>query len=326
MNTQNKKIVLAGGRGFLGQLLIKSFATDNLKHELVVLSRGGALLGPARLVPWNGYTLSEWAKEIDGADVVINLTGQNVKCLYTNKNLEVLRESRVQSTQVIGQAIRQAKKPPSLWIQMSSASIYAHSFDSPHKEETGKIGETMDVPPVWHKISKLVQDWEQAFYSAQTENTRKVLIRSGVVMGLKKGGAFDIFLKLCRWGLGGPIGSGKQMVSWIHELDFVRAMHFLMDKPTIKGPLNMCSPYPLTQAKLMQTLREEIGMKWGLPATKWMVQLSAYLTGIDSELSLKSRYVVPKVLVDQGFSFRFPKWKEATTELVSRWRKTTTKL
>ena len=318
------KIVMAGGTGFLGQLLIKSFIENtDQQHDLVVLSRGGVLPNPVRLVPWNARTLSEWAKEVDGADVVINLTGQSVKCLYTDKKLEILRESRVRSTQVIGQAIRQANKPPALWIQMGTAAIYAHSFDNPHDEATGKIGEAPEIPLVWKKISQLAQDWEQAFYSAQTETTRKVLVRSGVVMGLKKGGAFDIFLNLCRFGLGGPVAGGRQMFSWIHEADFVKAMRFLIDKNTIKGPVNMCSPHPLPQAELMKILRDTVNMKWGLPATKWMIQLSAYLTGIDSELSLKSRYVIPKVLMDSGFVFDFPQWKTASQELYSRWKNTT---
>ncbi len=316
------KIVLAGGRGFLGQELVKSFAKDSAqKHDLVVLSRGGSLSGPARLVPWNARTLSEWAREVDGADVIINLTGQSVKCLYTDKNLKALRDSRILSTQVIGQAIRQAQKPPALWIQMSTASIYAHSFDRPQDEETGQTGETEDTPITWKKIARLAEDWEQASLSSQVSATRKVLIRSGVVMGLNKGGAFDIFLNLSRFGLGGPVAGGRQMVSWIHSADFVRAIRFLMNDKAIEGPVNVCSPYPLPQAELMKILRESVGMKWGLPATKWMVQLSAYLTGIDPELSLKSRYAVPKVLLKSGFSFSFPKWQEAQADLVDRWRK-----
>ena len=320
------KIVIAGGTGFLGQLLLKSFTEDkSQKYDLVVLSRGGSLLAPIRLVTWNARTLSEWAREVDGADVVINLTGQSVKCLYNSKNLEVLRESRIQSTQVIGQAICQAQKPPALWIQMGTVAIYAHSFKHPNDEATGKIGEALKTPLVWKKISQLAQDWEQAFYSAQMKNTRKVLVRSGVVMGLKKGGAFDIFLKLSRFGLGGPVAGGRQMFSWIHEADFVKAMRFLMEQDKITGPVNMCTPHPLPQAELMRILRESIGMKWGLPATKWMIELSAYLIGIDSELSLKSRYAIPRVLMDRGFSFDFSTWKEAVQELYSRWKDTTSR-
>ena len=316
------KIVMAGGTGFLGQLLMKAFAEDSAKKpDLVVLSRGGMLKGPGRLVTWNARTLSEWAKEVDGADVVINLTGQSVKCLYTDKKLEILRDSRILSTKVIGQAIQQAKNPPSLWIQLGTSAIYAHSLDRPNDEETGQIGERPEIPLVWKKISQLAQDWEQAFHSSgNIENTRKVLVRCGVVMGLKKGGAFDIFLNLSRFGLGGPVAGGRQMFSWIHEADFVKAIQFLMDREEITGPVNMCSPHPLPQAELMQILRETIDMKWGLPAPKWMVVLSSYLTGIDSELSLKSRYVIPKVLMDRGFAFQFPKWTEAVQDLYQQWQ------
>ena len=317
------KIVIPGGTGFLGQLLIKSFISDSEKHDLVILSRGGGGKIPdnsVRLVPWDAHTLGEWAREIDGADVVINMTGKSVKCFYTDKVLKTLRDSRVLSTEVVGQAIKQAQKPPPLWIQMSSSAIYAHTFDTPNDEEKGKIGEDPETPRVWKEISRLVQEWEKALYSFSTDQTRKVLIRCGVVMGLRKGSAFDIFVKLSRWGLGGTIASGKQRVSWIHESDFVNSIRYLLENKSITGPVNLCAPYPLSQKEFMKILREVMGVKFGLPATKWMVELSSYLTRIDSELSLKSRYIIPKVLLDNKFHFQFPYWKEAAKDLFSRWK------
>ena len=312
------KIVIPGGTGFLGQLLVNSLLSED--HEIVVFSRSGTHSSQARLVPWDACTLGEWAREIDGADVVINLTGKSVKCLYTDKVLKILRDSRVNSTRVVGQAIKQAKKPPKVWIQMSTAAIYAHSFDTPNDEENGKIGEEPHIPAVWKKIVHLVQDWEEALFSLSTDQTRKVVVRCGVVMGLKEGSAFDIFLKLSRWGLGGTIASGKQMVSWVHETDFVTAIKFLMQNNTIKGPVNICSPYPVPQKEFMRILREEVGVKFSLPAPRWMIELSSYLIGIDSELSLKSRYVIPKVLSDNKYLFQFPQWEEAAKDLVAKWK------
>ena len=314
------KIVIPGGTGFLGRLLIQSLLSEN--HDLIVLSRGGTAFSQARLIPWDAQTLGEWAKEIDGADAVINLTGQSVKCLYTDKNLKILKDSRVNSTQVIGQAIRQARKPPAVWIQMSSAAIYAHRFDAPNDEENGRIGEGSEVPSTWKKIVQLVEDWEEALYSSQTEQVRKVAARCGVVMGLNPGGAFDIFLKLSRYGLGGKVADGKQMMSWIHESDFVNSIKFLLKNNTIKGPVNLCSPHPVSQEDFMKTLRQITEAKFGLPAPKWIVELSSYFMGIDSELSLKSRYVVPKILLDNQFSFQFPQWREAAKNLFSIWKET----
>ncbi len=316
---EKMKIVIPGGTGFLGRLLIKSLLPE--KHELVVLSRGGTSFSQARLVPWNAQTLGEWAREIDGADAVINLTGQSIKCLHTDKNLKILKESRVKSTQVIGQAIRQAQKPPPIWIQMSSLSIYTHRFDAPNDEVDGAIGDPSEVPSAWKKIVNLIQDWEEALHSSQTDNTRKIAARCGVVMGLNPGGAFDIFLKLSRYGLGGKVASGKQIISWIHEYDFIRSIKYLLTNNTIKGPVNLCSPYPVSQEEFMKTLRETVGAKFGIPAPKWVIELSSYFTGIDSELSLKSRYVVPKILTDNQFSFHFPQWEDAAKDLFSNWKK-----
>lgn len=319
------KIVIPGGSGFLGHLIIEAFLSDTEKHDLVVLSRSGgdgSVSRKVRLVPWDARTLGEWAKEIDGADAVLNMTGKNVKCFYTDKVLKTLRDSRVLSTKVIGQAIQQAQKPPPIWIQMSTSSIYTHSFETPHDEETGKIGEKPEMPRAWKKISELVQDWEKTFNSSKTEKTRKVLARCSVVMGLRKGTAFDILLQLTRWGLGGSIAGGKQIITWIHESDFVNSMKLVLKDSNITGPVNLCSPHPISQGEFMKILRDTVGVKFGIPATKWMVELSSYITQIDPELLLKSRYAVPKVLSDNKFNFQFPRWKEATEELFMRWKKT----
>ncbi len=319
------KIVIPGGTGFLGRLLVESFLADSEKHDIVVLSRGGARYSQARLVPWDARTLGEWAREIEGADAVINLTGKNVKCLYTDENIKKLRNSRILSTEVVGQAIKQAKSPPPVWLQMSAVSIYAHRLNDnpPHDEEKGQTGEASTAPLTWKSISRLVQDWESALYSAQTpETVRKTALRCGVIMGLNPGGAFNIFLKLSRYGLGGSIAGGKQMISWLHESDFVSAIRFVLKNTHIKGPVNLCSPHPLPQAEFMKILREKSGAKWGLPAPKWAVVLSSYLTGIDSELSLKSRYVIPKVLTDNRFNFQFPHWPEAVKHLLEKQKKT----
>ena len=320
MNSNKMKIIIPGGTGFLGQSLIASYLSE--KYEFVVLSRNGTTSRQqARLVPWDACTLGEWAREIDGAYAVINMTGRNIKCIYTDKNLKTLKDSRVNSTKVIGQAIKQAQNPPPIWIQMSALGVYKHRFDAPNNEKEGIIGEDAQTPITWKKIVNLVQDWEEALYEAQTDNTRKVAARCGVVMGLNPGGVFDIFIKLCRWGLGGPIAGGQQMVSWLHISDFINSIKFLLENNQIQGPVNLCTPKAISQAKLMKTLRQTVGAKFGLPAPKWAIELSAYITGIDSELVLKSRYVKPQVLIDNQFPFQYPNWLETAQDLYSNWRK-----
>ena len=162
MNSNKMKIIIPGGTGFLGQSLIASSLSE--KYEFVILSRNG-ITSPqrARLVPWDACTLGEWAREIDGAYAVINMTGRNIKCIYTDKNLKLLKESRVNSTKVIGQAIKQAQNPPPIWIQMSALGVYKHRFDAPNNEKEGIIGEDAQTPTTWKKIVSLVQDWKKLF-------------------------------------------------------------------------------------------------------------------------------------------------------------------
>ena len=314
------KIVIPGGTGFLGQSLITSPLFE--KYEFVVLSRNGTASVPrARLVPWDACTLGEWAKEINGAHAVINMTGRNIKCIYTDKNLKVLKDSRVHSTKVIGQAIKQVQEPPPIWIQMSAAGIYKHRFDAPNDEKEGLIGEDPQAPASWKKIVNLVQEWEEALQESQTDNTRKVAARCGVVMGSNPGGVFDIFTKLCRWGLGGSTAGGRQMISWLHISDFINSIKFLLENDQIQGPVNLCVPQAISQEEIMKTLRQTVGAKFGLPAPKWAIEISSYITGIDSELTLKSRYVKPQVLLDHRFSFQYPDWPAAAADLFSKWKK-----
>ena len=311
------KIILAGGTGFLGQILTSSFLSEN--HKVVVLGRRKTFSTSARYIPWDGETQGSWIKEIHNADVVINLAGQSVKCLYTDSKIEELKNSRVLPAKAISQAIQQADQPPSLWIQLSSLTIYSHSLHSPHDEENHQIGN--EPYPVWQKISKLVQDWEQAQHQFPTNQTRKVTVRCGVVMDVHPSSAYPVFLKISLLGLGGSIGNGQQMISWIHKTDFIQAIHFLIKNKNIQGPVNVCSPHPISQKEFMKILRQTAGVPVGLPATKWMLQLSSYLTNIDSELSLKSRYVLPKILLDHQFSFQYPHWKSASQDLFSQVQK-----
>jgi uncharacterized protein (TIGR01777 family) len=308
------KVVIPGGTGQVGAVLTRAFRTRG--DEVVVLSRGGN--GNAA---WDGRTLGPWAREIDGADVVVNLAGRSVNCRYTDANLREMMDSRVYSTRVVGLAIEQAARPPRVWLQMSTATIYAHRFDAPNDEATGLIGGAEpDAPGYWKFSIDIAQAWERAQAEANTPRTRKVLLRSAIVMSPDRGGIFDILLGLTRFGLGGPIAGGRQFISWIHDADFARAVEFLVHRTDIAGPVNLASPNPIPQRDFMAALRAAWGIRIGLPATARMMEIAATVLRTDSELTLKSRRVVPRRLLDAGFSFEFPEWPTAAKELVQRRR------
>lgn len=309
-----QKIVLAGGSGHVGAALARHWA----EHDLVVLSRGTGLPG-VRSVKWDGATLGEWIREIDGADVVVNLAGRSVNCRYTEANLQEMMSSRVDSTRVVGQAIAAASRPPRVWLQSSTATIYAHRFDRANDEEEGFIdGGEPGSERLWDRSVEIAKAWEQALAEADTPHTRKVALRSAMTMSVDKGSVFDVLLGLARKGLGGSLGTGQQYVSWIHERDFGRALDFLIERDDLDGAVNVCSPNPLPQQEFAHDLRSAAGGMGAIPTPRWMIEIGTWLMKTESELVLKSRRVVPKRLLDAGFSFEFPEWAGACRELVAR--------
>jgi uncharacterized protein len=312
------KIVLPGGSGQVGTLLARAFVADG--HEVVVLSRKPGLC-PWRVVSWDAETLGYWEAEIDGADVVINLAGRNVNCRYTTENRRAIKESRIRSTRIVGQAIAQAARPPSVWLQASTATIYAYRYDAPNDETTGILGGSeLNAPDTWRFSIDVAKTWEQAANEAIVPRTRKVLLRSAMTMSPDRGGVFDVLLWLIRRRLGGKSGDGRQFVSWIHDQDFIRAIYWLIEHPELEGPINLASPNPIPNAEFMRTLRAAWGSRLSLPATKWMLELGAYFLRTETELVLKSRRVVPGRLLESGFAFRFPSWAEGAGDLCGRWR------
>ncbi|WP_405721677.1 TIGR01777 family oxidoreductase [Streptomyces sp. NBC_01537] len=310
------KIVIPGGTGQVGTVLDRALTAAG--HDVVILTRRPA---GDREVHWDGESLGPWAGAVDGSDLVINLAGRSVSCRYTPANLRAMMDSRVRSTQVVGQAIAAAARPPRLWLQMSTATIYAHRFDAPNDEATGLLGGTEpDVPGYWAYSIDIARSWEQAQDLAATPGTRKVALRSAMVMSPDRGGVFDMLLRLVRLGLGGPLAGGAQYVSWIHDRDFVRAVEFLAGREDLTGPVNLAAPGPLPQRAFMRALRAAWGVPVGLPATKWMAELGAFAMRSDTELLLKSRRVVPGRLLEAGFAFDHEEWPEAAADLVRRVR------
>ncbi len=309
------KIVLPGGTGQLGTLLTRFFQARG--DEVVVLSRGGRSL--ARLVPWDARTGGAWVNELDGADAVINLAGRSVNCRYTEENLAAMRSSRVDSTRVIGAAIERAARPPRVWLQMSTATIYSHRFEAANDEETGLIGGgEPGAPAQWRRSVELAQAWEAAQAEARTPGTRKVLLRTALVLSEDRGGVFDVLSGLVKKGLGGPIAGGAQYVSWLHRRDLERALALLLERSDLEGPVNLASPNPLPQREFMAGLRAALGVRFGLPATGWMAALGAWMMGTAPELVLKSRRVAPARLLRAGFTFDYPTLPAAAQDLVKR--------
>ena len=277
---------------------------------------------PWLVVAWDANTPGPWTRELDGADVVVNLAGRSVNCRYTPANRRAIKESRVNSTRVVGEAIAGAARPPRVWLQMSTATIYAHRYDAPNDEATGILGGAEPgAPDTWRFSIDVATSWERALDAAATPRTRKVALRAAVVMSPDRGGVFDLLLRLVRFGLGGQAGHGRQYVSWIHDSDFVRAVYWLIEHDKVDGAVNLAAPHPLPNADFMRALREAWGMRLGLPASAWMLEVGTWVLRSETELVLKSRRVVPGRLVQQGFAFEFPIWAEAARDLCGRWRR-----
>jgi hypothetical protein len=314
------KIVIPGGSGQIGQLLARRFTADG--HSVVVLSRIPTT-APWKVVAWDAQSPGPWREEIDGADVVINLTGRNVNCRYTPMNRAAIMDSRVQSTRAVGKAIHAATHPPRLWLQASTATIYSHRYDAPNDELTGIIGgNEPDAASTWRFSIDVARAWEKAALEMKSPSTRQVLMRSAMTMSPDRGGVFDVLLGLVRRGLGGANGDGRQYVSWIHDHDFLEAVYWLITHDDLDGLVNLASPHPLPNAQFMRDLRHAAGVRLGLPSARWMLEIGALLMRSETELILKSRRVIPTRLVQSGFQFKFAHWPDAAADLCNRWRET----
>jgi uncharacterized protein len=300
------RIVLAGGTGQIGRVLARELGAD----EVVVLGRGGP-------IPWDGRTLGPWTEALEGADALINLAGRSVDCRYTAANRHAIMYSRVASTHVLRDALERASDPPKVWLQSSTATIYAHTYGPANDEVHGVLGGIEPkLPETWRFSIDVARAWEEAAHGAPV---RTVFMRSAMVMSPDRGGVFDTLLGLVRRRLGGRAGHGRQYVSWIHDTDFARAVRLLIERDDLAGPVNLASPNPLPYVLFMRALREAAGVGFGLPATRLMLEAGAFFMRTETELVLKSRRVVPGRLLDAGFEFAHPDWREAARDLVSRY-------
>jgi uncharacterized protein (TIGR01777 family) len=302
-----RKIVLAGGTGFIGKGLIRYLGEKDF--DFVVLTRNPQKrTDNVKEVYWDAKNLGPWTRELENADVLVNLTGKSVNCRYTEANKREIINSRTQSTGVLGTAMLQLKQPPKVWINSSSATIYRHAEDRNMDELTGEYGN--DFSP------GVVKAWEKSFNDITLPATKKFTLRISIVLG-KGDGVMPRLINLVRFGLGGKQGNGAQFFSWIHEEDFYRIILWCIDNPEQQGVYNCCVPNPITNYYLMRILRETMNMPFGLPAPGWLLKMGAVMIGTETELILKSRRVVPTKLIQQGFVFTYPEINSALKNLFS---------
>lgn len=314
MATDPMRIVIPGGSGQVGQMLARHFTQRG--HDVTVLSRTPAD-APWRVLPWDGKTRGPWIDVLNGCHVCINLAGRSVNCRYNAEHRREIYDSRIDSTRLLGEVIGTLPEPPRVWLNASTATIYRHALDRPMDEATGEYGGSeAGAPDTWNFSIRVAKDWESAFFNATTPGTRKVALRSSMVMGSGAGGVFDVLSGLARHGLGGTIESGRQYVSWIHQSDFARAIDLLIANESMEGAVNVCSPGPLANRDFMRTLRQAWSLRFGPPAPEWAIQVGTFLMRTEPELVLKSRWVLPTRLLEASFRFDFPNWQSAASDLV----------
>lgn len=300
-----KKLIIAAGTGFLGEVLIKHF--KDKFEEITILTRGESKTnGNIKYVNWNAKTFSGWEKEFENATVLINLTGKSVDCRYTKENKKEILLSRIESTKILNKAILNCQNPPKHFLNSSTSTIYRFSLDKEMDEINGEIGNDFSM--------NVAQSWEKAFFKTETPKTIKTALRTSIVLG-KHGGAFIPLKTLAKFGFGGQQGKGNQFISWIHETDFARAIEFIIERE-MTGVVNIVSPKPIENRNFMALLRKAVKVPFGIPINETLLKLGAILIRTEPELVLKSRNVIPKKLQQNGFQFEFDTLEKALKNLV----------
>jgi uncharacterized protein (TIGR01777 family) len=289
-----RRLVLAGGSGFLGQCLARDFLAAGGEVDVLTRSPGANILG--RAVAWDGSTAGDWARVLEGATAVVNFTGKSVNCRYTGSNRRAILESRLRPVEALGRALMECKNPPPTWVQAASLAIYGNPGERVC-DETAPPGSGFSV--------EVCRRWEEAFNSQEVGSTRKVLLRIGFVLGAG-GGALEPLARLARLGLGGPAGSGRQYISWLHVADLNRMIGWAIDSRDAIGTYNSTGPNPVTNREFMGALRRAVGRPWSPPVPAWMVGIGAWAMQTEPELILTGRRCVPRRLAEQGFDFKHP--------------------
>ena len=305
------RIIIAGGSGFLGSVLAEYFSEKGI--EIVILTRNPRWrTGLVREVYWDGTTTGDWIKDLEGTRALINLAGISVNCRYHARNRKRMLDSRLASTRVLGEAIGRCAKPPPVWLNSSTATIYKHTF-GPAWDEAGDIGGCAEAKDLFSV--RVATEWERVLNEANTPRTRKFALRSAMVLGHARNSVLPNLLRLGRLGLGGSMAGGRQFVSWIHQEDFCRAIDWILEHEGLSGPVNLAAPNPVTNEEFMTTIRKVCRAPFGLPASRWMLEIGAFLMRTETELLIKSRRVAPGKLLANGFNFRHPDLLPAIEQL-----------
>ncbi|WP_226668289.1 TIGR01777 family oxidoreductase [Metabacillus litoralis] len=289
-----KKIVLAGGSGFLGEKLANYLVERN--YKVVILTRNKKeMRNQVSYVEWDGQTLGNWVTEINGSYAIVNFTGKSVDCIYTSKNKEEILNSRIHSVEVLQKAILHSEQPPKVFIQAGSLAIYGNT--KKESDETAEHGKGFSV--------EVCQKWEKQFYEVDLPHTRKILYRIGFVLG-EDGGALEPLKKLVSFHLGGTVGAGTQYISWLHIDDCNEMFLKAIEDNEYVGTFNATSPKAVTNKEFMTTLRQVMGKGWGMPAPSPLVWFGAYfLLKTEPSLALTGRNCSPKKLMQKGFVFKY---------------------
>ena len=291
-----KKVVIAGGTGFIGQYFEKQF--HSMGYDVLVISRSNEHI--------NWHNKGEIKEALEGAELLVNLAGKSVNCRYNASNKLEIVMSRTETTAILGNALLECTAPPPLWINSSTATIYRHAEDRPMTEKKGEIGSGFSVD-----VAKV---WEETFFNFELPHTRQIALRIAIVLG-KSGGVMTPYKNLVTFGLGGYQGSGRQMFSWIHIEDLYEIILFLKEREDLAGVFNCSSPHPVTNRELMVHLRNSMNRKIGLPTPAWMLKAGAVLIRTEPELVLKSRWVLPERLEQAGYTFKYKNLEDALKEI-----------
>jgi uncharacterized protein len=311
---RRRRIVIPGGTGSVGRLLAEHF--HGTGDEVVVLSRT-VQAAPWTVLQWDARSEGDWIDALDGADVCIGLNGRTVNTRSTPKHRSEIYDSRIGPTKLLNRVLRRLRNPPSLWLNASTATIYRHALDHGQDEFSGEIGGTEpDVPASWSFSVKVGQDWEAALFANDLPHTRRLALRTSLLMTTQPGTIFAVLSRLARFGLGGTNGPGDQRVSWMHAEDYVRAIDLVIKDESLTGAVNLAAPEAPSNRDFMRVLRRAWCVPFGLPTSETLLKIGAFLMQTEPELVLKSRWVVPARLQAAGFDFRFAAWKQAAENLV----------
>jgi uncharacterized protein (TIGR01777 family) len=298
-------VVLAGGSGFLGQNLTRYLVQEG--YSVVILSRTPRPSNTVRSIEWDGRTRGSWMRFVSGAKAVVNLTGRSVNCLHNEKNRREILYSRLDSVRVLGEAIRSAERPPRAFIQATSLAIYGDSADRLN-DEYAPDGSGFSV--------EVCRRWEEMVHEIELPNIRRVILRIGFVLG-RGGDALTPLVQLTKSYLGGPIGSGKQYISWIHLDDLNEMFRWSIERPDVQGIYNATGPNPITNREFMRELRTVLRRPWSPPAPEFAVRLGAKLVlRTEPNLALTGRRCTPRRFLRQEFEFRQPDLTQALQSIL----------